>query len=79
MAKRLTLLMFGLGLLAVALVFPQRANATLGEAAVSIESDLKTLSAVRQATTTRDCYTVHEIKTTGSVGVTKKGFAVPAL
>lgn len=47
-----------------ALVFgnARRVQATLGEAADSVESDRTALSAVRQSTTSVDGYSIHEIR-----------------
>jgi uncharacterized protein DUF2844 len=50
-----------LGLLATALATAQPVHATLGEAADSVMTDRKALSAVQAVTTTRKAYTVQEI------------------
>jgi len=55
-------MLFVVGIIATA----HEAGATLGESATSVESDRMALSAVRRATTAREAYTVHEVKSDAS-------------
>ncbi len=61
MKKILYTVLFCLGLSAFNFAAPNRVQATLGESAGSVESDMRTLSARRFATTSRNGYTVQEI------------------
>jgi hypothetical protein len=61
MKQRFRVLMFCLSFSMVVFATAQRAWATLGESADSVESDRKVLSAVRGAITTNSGYTVHEV------------------
>lgn len=62
MKRRIFALLFCLGLAAVSFPTAQRAHAALGESADSVESDRKALSAARYAATTRNAYTIQEVK-----------------
>jgi hypothetical protein len=61
MKRRLYALFLGIALSAAICATVQRAQATLGESAESIESDGDALSAVRRATTVCNGYTVRKI------------------
>ena len=63
MVRRLCVLVFCIGLSGVVLAAAQRAGATLGESAASIESDRHVLSAIQRARTVKDNFTVQEMKT----------------
>ncbi len=51
----------GLGLLTTIFATAHRVQATLGESAGSIDSDIKALSAVKRDVTVRNSYTIHQI------------------
>jgi len=67
MKRKLYILFVCLGFSAVLFTTAQRVQATLGEAADSISSDGKVLSAVQRSTTVRSGYTVHEIDSASTV------------
>jgi hypothetical protein len=61
MQRKLYILFLGLGLLAATLAASRPASATLGEAADSVTTDRKALSAAQGATTSPRSYKVQEI------------------
>lgn len=67
MKGRQYVLLLVLGFSMVVLGMAEQAHAILGEGVDSVESDRKTLSAVRGAITTHSSYTIHEISTATTV------------
>jgi Protein of unknown function (DUF2844) len=61
MKKRIKAVFLGLYFVAIILATVQRAQATLGESAISVESDRKAFAAVQNITQTRKGYTVQEL------------------
>ena len=61
MKRRLSPIIFCLGIALLLFPSPRQARATLGESVDSVESDRKALSGARRAATARDGYTVHEV------------------
>ena len=67
MKRKLYILFVCLGFSAVLFTTAPQVHATLGEAADSISSDGKVLSAVQRSTTVRNGYTVHEIDSASTI------------
>jgi len=64
--RKLCILFLGVGLSVSLLANAQQTQAALGESADSVESDRKALSAVKNATTVHNGYTVHEFALDGT-------------